>query len=105
MTCPLCKTKMEAEVKLTGGCSGHFGEDDRCYCDSADVHLEFSCPNHVRDNWVRNENPNARSAGKWVRNKHFCKQENLKVGELSDQNAMARWFTEHYVPGDKANIF
>jgi hypothetical protein len=92
---------MEARVELTGGCSGHFGGDDRCYCDSPDVHVEFRCPNDTMEIWVQH----GRSNGRYQKNKNFCKQKPLKVGELSDQYSIARWFTENYVPGDKANIF
>ena len=93
---------MKAEVALTGGCGGHYGEDDRCYCDSADVHIEFSCPNAV-DGSYQKVGPKNRLT--FVKNKNRCKQNTLKVGELSDQYSMARWFTEHYVPTDKVGIF
>jgi len=42
-TCPKHKMKMVLELVQTGGCHGHFGEDDRCYCDSPDVHAELRC--------------------------------------------------------------
>ena len=102
MECPLCKVKMEARVVLTGGC-GVFGHPDGepCYCDSPDVHVEFECPNRARQFWVSS----GENVGKFIRNKHVCKQENLKVGELSDQFSMARWFTEHYVPSPDTKIF
>ena len=101
MLCPLCKTKMVATVALTGGCGGHYGEDDRCYCDSADVHVEFSCPKAIEG-----EHKEVRKGKwEWVRNKNRCKQPTLKIGGLSDQYSMGRWFTEHYEPKDGDNIF
>jgi len=87
---------MEAVTELTGGCGGHFGEDDRCYCDSPDVHIEFRCPNHQVNIVVGN---------KMKKNPKFCKQPNLSVGEISDQYSLARWFTENYVPGPNSKIF
>ena len=71
VTCPRCKTQMEAVVCFTGGCSGHFGEDDRCYCDNAEIHIEFQCPNHRPHLWDEKRKT-------FVKNKNFCKQENLK---------------------------
>ena len=84
---------MEAKVNLTGGCGGHFGEDDRCYCDSADVNVKFYCPK--AEHWERvGEWPNVKTR----RVKNPCKQQPLSIGELSDQFSIARWFTENYVP-------
>ncbi len=100
MLCPLCQAEMTANVEVTGGCHGHFGEDDRCYCDSPDVHVEFSCPKSSPGEYKR--------VGKkmeWVKNKNACKQPTLKIGALSDQYSMARWFTAHYVPQEGDNIF
>jgi hypothetical protein len=79
---------MKAEVKLTGGCRGH-DSGYRCYCDSADVHIEFSCPNSQTVFY---------KDGKWIKNKKRCKQPNLNVSELSDQYSLARWLSEYYVP-------
>ena len=103
MQCPLCKMKMEAKAMLTGGCGGHYGEDDRCYCDSADVHIEFQCPNNVLQSWVADEK--SKRGGRVEKNKNYCKQPNLKVGELSDQDSLSRWFTKHYIPTEGTNIF
>jgi len=107
MLCPLCKMKMEARVELTGGCSGHYGESDdgRCYCDSPDVHVEFSCPNAKEREYKIVGQGKKGPKREWVKNKNVCKQHPLKVGAFSDQYSMARWFTEHYVPGEGDNIF
>jgi hypothetical protein len=74
---------MKARAALTGGCSGHFGEDYRCYCDLPDVHVEFYC-----------ETPK-------------CKRKNttLRVGELSDKYSIARWFAQHYQPSADATTW
>ena len=100
MECPLCKSKMVAETVLTGGCGGHWGEDDRCYCDNADVHIEFRCPNDQSQTLEQ-------KGKKWryVKNPNYCKQPRLKVGELSDYGSIGRWLTENYVPGVDSKIF
>jgi hypothetical protein len=101
MECPLCKAKMEAEVVLTGGCGGHFGEDDRCYCDSADVHIEFRCSNSKPGNYVEK---GKKMKLTWVKNPNPCKQKPLQVSELSDQYSLGRWFTENYTPSPDALV-
>ena len=83
---------MKAEVRLTGGCSGHFGEDARCYCDSEDVHVTFTCPNTRTFDYID---------GKMVSRKNPCKQPEIPIGELSDQYSIGRWLTENYVPTSK----
>lgn len=41
--CPLCgETELVLNVEMTGGCKC-WGMQDRCYCDSADSHIEISC--------------------------------------------------------------
>jgi hypothetical protein len=84
---------MIAEVVLTGGCGGH-DADCRCYCESPDVHVEFSCPKAIEG-----EHKEVRKGRwQWVRNRQRCKQKNIRIGELSDQNSIARWLTEVYKP-------
>lgn len=41
-TCPQTKEEITtSEVSIEGGCFGHYGEYDYCYCDSQ--HLEVKC--------------------------------------------------------------
>ncbi len=96
MNCPECGKKMEVVVELTGGCGcfGH-GDDSRCYCDSADVHVELHCPDQSEYCWV---------GKKWGKNRNQCKQKNLLVGELSDKDGIQRWLKDHYEPGPNANM-
>jgi hypothetical protein len=98
---------MTASVELTGGCSGHLAEwdDDRCYCDSPDVHIEFTCPNAKEGEYKIVGHGKRGPRREWFKNKNACKQPPLKVGELSDQYSLARWFTEHYEPSADAKIF
>ncbi len=96
MDCPKCNHVMKLELKLTGGCNGHNGPEDRCYCDSADVHVEYSCINNIEHLWE----------GKWWRkNPSYCKQLPLLVGELSCNDSIERWLRENYTPGPNANIY
>jgi hypothetical protein len=46
--CSGCQTPLKLEVELIGGCGGHWGEDDRCYCDSPDVRVMAYCPNWTK---------------------------------------------------------
>jgi len=95
---------MKARVEITGGCHGHWGEDDRCYCDSPDVHVEFDCPNAIEGNYDYVGEGKKRKL-QFIKNKNRCKQPTLKIGALSDQYSLARWFTEHYEPSDGDNVF
>ena len=57
MNCPECKAKMNANLEITGGCSGH-EPDEYCYCDSKDIHVNFICPTfkckwHSNYMWVQ----------------------------------------------------
>jgi hypothetical protein len=80
MDCKECGSKLEATLRLTGGCSGH-GADEYCYCDPADAHVEFRCTNR----------------------KCCAPRRRIPITppELSDQYSIARWFAEHYRPGEK----
>jgi hypothetical protein len=69
-TCPKHKIKLRLELIQTGGCQGHFGEDDRCYCDSPDVHAELYCPGV---------------------NVKFCGYRVKTVPGLTDIRAIERW--------------
>ena len=91
MKCPLCSVNMKIELRMTGGCCGHFSEDDRCYCDSPDCHVEIRCPNNLLHVW-------SESKHKYVKNPNYCKQSVIKPGNLSDQGAISRWIEEHYTP-------
>lgn len=82
---------MEARVELTGGCIGHFSEDDYCECDPAGVHVEFNCPKSSPGEYKQ-----VKKEYKFFKNKNICKQQPVKVDELSDQYSIARWLTEHY---------
>src|SRR5271166_6391175 len=97
---------MEAHVELTGGCCGHSDDgdwDDGCDCDSEDVHIEFTCPNAKEGEYkVVGQGKNGPKR-EWVKNKNACKQQRLKVGELSDQS-LARWITEHYEPWKPSEV-
>ena len=79
MTCPKCGGKLKAVVVMTGGCQGHFNVEDRCYCSSQDVHVEFYCENST------------------FSGKKRCRQKRFIMGELGDQYAIGRWLTENYV--------
>ena len=72
-TCPKHKTKMRLILVTTGGCHGHFGEDDNCYCDALDVHAELFCPG---------------TPGK------PCRQQLAVVPGLTDLQAIERWIRE-----------
>lgn len=46
MNCPHCNTKVtNVYLGETGGCMGRHGDEEHCYCDSADFHMQFDCPN------------------------------------------------------------
>ncbi len=96
MNCPVCGSKMNAEVELTGGCSGHYGDDAQCYCDAPDVSVRLVCPKAAV--WQTID-------GKCREAKNRCKQEPLDIKELGDQYALGRWLTDHYVPTPGTPIF
>ena len=81
MKCPKCGTPMKIELELIGGCHGHFGEDDRCYCDSPDARAMYVCQ---------------KTAEFTRRGRALCRQGDVPIHKLSDQYAIARWLTEHY---------
>lgn len=72
LICKKHKIKLKALVCITGGCRGHFDPEDRCYCDSQDVHVEFVCP----------------------RREPRCYFSVTPSG-LTDQYAIARWIDIH----------
>lgn len=96
MNCPLCETKMTADVELTGGCGCYQSGSERCYCDSPEVNVKFVCPKNVPWEYVD---------GQHRRPKNPCKQKPLSIGELSDSGSIGRWLTEHYVPTPGSTIF
>jgi len=82
-TCPKHETPLEVTLVLTGGCEGHWGEDDRCYCDSKDAHIELQC----------------RYAKETIRKNHttwsnFCTYRETVVPGLTDEASIARWIQE-----------
>jgi hypothetical protein len=46
-SCVKCHTVNRVDgterVRTEGGCVGHFGEDDRCYCDEAKAVISSKC--------------------------------------------------------------
>ena len=80
MDCPKCGVKMSADLEIEGGCDGSCGE--YCYCPSKDVVVTFVCMSRL------------------------CKGYNrVKVSDMSDQDSIARWLTEHYEPGPDTKIY
>lgn len=93
MNCPKCNTKMVVEVKLSGGCGGHWGEDARCYCDDPDVRLLWFCPNSNFKE-VTTIGKNGRTTITF-KNGSCQFKERVFVRGLTDQYSIARWFNEH----------
>lgn len=82
MTIPKCKKHKQPMVLVlvtTGGCQGHFGEGDRCYCDNQDVHAEFHC---ITDPYNTNCLPN-----------RWCTERVKIVEGLTDLNSIERWIS------------
>lgn len=67
-----CGLPVEIDLELTGGCQGHSGDDDYCYCDGPEVRAYGRC-----------RNPN-------------CRVVEIAIPELSDQYLIAKWLTKHY---------
>jgi hypothetical protein len=85
MNCPICSQPLSIELKMIGGCCGHFGEDDRCYCDSPDIRFEYYCHTYTE-------------YGKKITNRKYCMGHNkLKtcvVPGLTDKDAVERFIKE-----------
>jgi len=79
MMCPKHHVEMSISLEVTGGCMGGHGEDDYCYCDPPDVHLELSCP----------------GSGGFPRTRENRAHMISIVPGLTDRYGMERWFRDH----------
>lgn len=76
MKCPKCGGEMRVDVEITGGCRCD-PEEQYCYCDSQDVHIDFCCNGYSKTSHRRCSN---------------------KIRVIHDQYALERFFKEHYKP-------
>lgn len=70
-----CGKKMVGEFVFVGGCQGHDGPEDYCYCSDQDCYITFGCPLYYK-------NPRKHS------------QAFIPL-ELSDKHAIMRFIESH----------